>query len=155
MDLSLPSLGIVVPAAPCLFHAKRHQIYERFDLDHMVLAGELNWYHTHRQIHTGKQWPIDWHTHTNINLYHLLYGHSSYMFFNEWLTCWYKKLPYNVFAIQNYSLVEVIYLLIRFSKNMSFPRNKKNTNRNGINLQNTLITHAKKDKFLKGLVIVN
>ena len=43
----------------------------------------------------------------------------------------------NVFAFQNYSLVEVIYLLIRFNKIKFFPWNAKNTDKNGANKQNT------------------
>ena len=44
---------------------------------------------------------------------------------------------YNVFTFQNYSLVEIRYLLIRFSKTKFFPLKKRNTDRNGINEQNT------------------
>ena len=35
--------------------------------------------------------------------------------------------------IKNYSVVEVIYLLIRFSKSNFFPRNTNNADRNGVN----------------------
>ena len=38
---------------------------------------------------------------------------------------------------KNYSLTEVIYLLIRFNETNFFPRNTKNTDRNGVNKQNT------------------
>ena len=41
------------------------------------------------------------------------------------------------FIFKNYSLMEVIYLLIRFSETNFFPRNTKNTDRNGVNKQNT------------------
>ena len=49
-----------------------------------------------------------------------------------------------------YSLVEVIYLLIRFKKIQSFLWNTKNTDRNGINEQNTHTTNREKDNFRKG-----
>ena len=39
--------------------------------------------------------------------------------------------------LKNYSLVEVIYLLIRFNKTKSFLSNTKSTDRTGINEQNT------------------
>ena len=38
---------------------------------------------------------------------------------------------------KNYSLVEVIYLLIRFNKAKPLSLNTKNTDRNGVNKQNT------------------
>ena len=38
---------------------------------------------------------------------------------------------------QNYSLVEIIHMLIRFNENKSFPRDIKNTDRNDINGQKT------------------
>ena len=43
----------------------------------------------------------------------------------------------NPFAFQQYSLVKVIYLLIRFNKTKSFLWNTNNTDMNGINQQNT------------------
>ena len=41
------------------------------------------------------------------------------------------------FLFKNYSLVEVIYLLIRCYKTRFFLRNTNNTDRNGVNKQNT------------------
>ena len=38
---------------------------------------------------------------------------------------------------ENYSLVEVIYMLIKFNKTKSFLGNTKNTDTNGVNEQNT------------------
>ena len=49
-----------------------------------------------------------------------------------------------------YSLVEVIYLLIRFGKIKSFLQNTKNTDIIGINEQNAHITQGEKDNFRKG-----
>ena len=37
---------------------------------------------------------------------------------------------------KNYSLVEVIHMLIKFNKTKSFLRNTKNTDTNGVNEQN-------------------
>lgn len=52
---------------------------------------------------------------------------------------------------KNYSLVVVMYLLIRFKN--TFQRNTKNTDRNGVNEQNTNTTYSKKDNFRqKGLL---
>ena len=38
---------------------------------------------------------------------------------------------------KNYSLIEVMYLLIRFNKTRCFPQNTKNTAKNGTNKQHT------------------
>ena len=48
---------------------------------------------------------------------------------------------------KNYSLTEVIYLLIRFNKTKFFPRNTKTTDRNDVNKLNTHAhtKHSKKD----------
>ena len=45
---------------------------------------------------------------------------------------------------KNYSIAEVMYLLIRLNKIRSVLCNTKNTDRNGVNEQNTHITHRKK-----------
>ena len=50
---------------------------------------------------------------------------------------------------ENYLLVEVLYLLIRLKKTVSFLRNRKNTDRNGINEQNTYHTLKEKGNFRK------
>ena len=48
---------------------------------------------------------------------------------------------------KNYSLTEVIYLLIRSNKTKFFPRNTKTTDRNDVNKLNTHAhtKHSKKD----------
>ena len=45
---------------------------------------------------------------------------------------------------KDYSLAEVIYLLIRFQKTKSFLWNTKNSDKNGVNEQNTRTTHREK-----------
>ena len=42
----------------------------------------LIWYHKHTQ-HT--QGPVDWHTHINVYLHHLLCVQSSYLYYIKWL----------------------------------------------------------------------
>ena len=52
---------------------------------------------------------------------------------------------------KNYLFVEVIYLLlIKFNNTKSFMWNTKNTDRNGINEQNTHTPPREKDTFRKG-----
>ena len=47
-------LGALILVVPCyVFYARMHQIYWRFDMDHMVFAITLFWYHKHRQTYTG------------------------------------------------------------------------------------------------------
>ena len=47
------------------------------------------------------------------------------------------KRPVMSFLFKNYSLVKVMYLLIRCNKTRFFLGNTNNTNRNGVNKQNT------------------
>ena len=84
MDLHMSSLGILVLERPwCVFYATRRQVY--WGLTHVVFY----WYsdlisHTHKHTqHT--QGPVDWHTHINIYLHHLLFAHSSYLYYIKWL----------------------------------------------------------------------
>ena len=47
---------------------------------------------THRHKDTQHtQGPVDWHTHTNIYLHHLLCAHSSHLYCVEWIVNWYQK----------------------------------------------------------------
>ena len=54
------------------------------------------------------------------------------------------------FLLKNYSLVESAYLFIRCNKTKFFLRNTKNTDRNGVNKQNTHTKHLEKDNIKKG-----
>ena len=82
--------------APCYaFHVTRHQIYWRFDTEDMVFASTQIWYHSHRQTYTqDTQEPTDRHTHINIYQQHPLCEHNNFLYYSEWLTCWYKALIY-------------------------------------------------------------
>ena len=106
-------------------------------------AGNLIWYRTHKHTkHT--QGPVDCHTHINIYLHHSLCGLWSYLYCTEWFTFTDIKnlLSTTSFLFKNYSLVKVIYLLIRCCKTRFFLWNTYITDRNGVNKQNTY-THAK------------
>ena len=111
--------------------------------------------HTHKDTQ-HIQGLIDWHTHINIYLNNLLSTHSSCLYYVEWIIHWYQKCTlqsyitlkvtlrelhvtftlHNVFAF-HYSLVEVTYNETTF-----LPWNTKNTDREGINKENTH-THTK------------
>ena len=108
---------------------------------------------THRQTHTG-------HTRTNRQTHTYKYMTTPPVFCTLQLTILYGKnyLLIQKFTLQrstmsllskNYSLVKVIHLLIRFNKSRSFLWNTKNTDRNGINEQNTHTTHREKDNQRK------
>ena len=80
MDLDLPSHGTVVPSPPSVWFMQ-HGI--------KFTEGSLIWNHTQ-----DIQGPIDWFTHINIYQYHMLWAHSSYLYYTEWTTYWYKNLLY-------------------------------------------------------------
>ena len=122
MDLHILSLGTLVPEGPwCVFCATRHQVYLVLTLNRFF-AG--TWFDTHTQActhackhahtHTNSQrqhmqGSLDWHTHVNIYLHHLLCAHSSYLFYIEWIIQWYQKFTiHNVFSFHNVFTRKVI-----------------------------------------------
>ena len=131
------SLGTLVLVAPCcLFCTTRHWIYCWFDIDDMVFAITLNWYHTHR-IHR------DQYTYTHTYKYVLTspVTCAQQLSVLQWM---------NNFLIQKFTLqistmfycskithlyVKIMDLLIRLSKTKLFLWMIKNTNRNCINGQ--------------------
>ena len=151
MDLNLSSLG-TVPAACCyMFYVAGHQFYWMSDTGDIVLL--VLWFEiTHRHTHTG-------HTRTNRLIHTYKYILTPAVMCTQQLPVlhWMNTLLIQTFLLQrstmslkNYSLVEVIYLLIRFHKIKSFLWNTKNTVRNGVNEQNTHSTHIEKGNFRKG-----
>ena len=85
-------LGTLVPEAPCcVFFVIRHRIYWRFDIDDMVFANTLIWYHT-RTNAQDRQGPVDWHTHKYIltSTVHT----KAVLYCTEWITCWNEKILY-------------------------------------------------------------
>ena len=64
----------------------------------------------------------------------------------------YFAVFHSAFAFKYFWLVEVTYLLIRFIKTRFFPWNTKNTDRYGVNKENTHThtTHSQKDNIEKG-----
>ena len=49
------------------------------------------------------------------------------------------------FLLKNYSLVESVYLFIRYNKTKFFLRNTNDTGRNGVHKRNTHTKHLEKD----------
>ena len=90
-------------------------------------------------------------THTHTKTSHLLCAQSSCLYYNEVIVYWHQKFTLQSFIMallfKNYSLIEVMYLLIRFNKTRCFPQNTKNTAKNGTNKQHTH-THTHKTKPL-------
>ena len=109
----------------------------------------LIWYLTHTNTHReNTQGPVDWHTHINIDLHHLLFAHSSYLYYIEWIFHWFQKFTFHMsFLFKNYSLVKVICLLIRCYKTSFFLWNTNNTDESGVNKQNT---HTHTPSFING-----
>ena len=127
-DLQMSSLGTLVPEGPwCMFYATRHKFAEVWHI--MCFYCTLIWYHT--QTDKYKQHTQGYSRKTHPYIY------------KKWL---FKK----------YSLVKVIYLLIRCYRTRFFLWNTNNTNRNRVNKQNTHTythTHTKqseKDNTGKG-----
>ena len=79
MDLRMSSLGTLVLEGPwCVFYATRRQVYG--GLTHNVVFYCYSDLISHTQKHTNTQHtqgPVDWHTHRNVYLHHLLCAHSS------------------------------------------------------------------------------
>ena len=128
MHLHMSSLGTLVPEGPwCMFYATRHKFAEVWHI--MCFYCTLIWYHT--QTDKYKQHTQGYSRKTHPYIY------------KKWL---FKK----------YSLVKVIYLLIRCYRTRFFLWNTNNTNRNRVNKQNTHTythTHTKqseKDNTGKG-----
>ena len=105
MDIHISSLGTFVPEGRwCVFYATRRQVYWR--LTHNKI---LCWYSdliSHTQTHTRTkthntlrgQWL---QTHTNPYVHQLLYAHSSYLSYTEWIIHWYRKFTFhNVFSFK-------------------------------------------------------
>ena len=87
MDIHMSSLVTLVPEGPSfVFYATRHHVY--WGLTHNTV---FYWYSnliSHTQIckHTQHtQGSVDWHTHVNIYLNHLLCVHSSCFYYYQWL----------------------------------------------------------------------
>ena len=89
MDLHMLRLDTLVPERPCcVFHATRHHVY--WGLIHNLV---FCWYFdliSHTQTHTYTYTktrhilePVDWHTHTNAYLHHLLCTWRSYLYDSE------------------------------------------------------------------------
>ena len=86
--------------------------------------------HTHTQTHTTHSGTIRLMHPYEYNLHHLLCAHSSYLYYNEWIYHWHQKFTFhNVFSFQKWFTCK--------SKTRFFLWNTNNTDRNGVNKQNT------------------
>ena len=128
----MSSLGSLVPEGPwCVFYATRHQIY------------------AHTNMHsTTRGHPGDRHTHVNIYLQHMLFSHSSYLSYIKWLdefTNVKNFLSTKSFLFKNYSLIKVIYLLIRCYK--------IEIDGNGVHTHTHTHTHTPNTKHLRKIAL--
>ena len=86
MDLQMLSFGTLVPERSwCVFYVIRCHVYR--GLTHNVV---FYWYsdmtsHTQTYKQTQGTDTVDWHTHINIYLHHLLCSCSSYLCYIKWL----------------------------------------------------------------------
>ena len=83
-DLQMLGLDTIVPEGPwCVFYATRVKFTEVW---HMLFF--FYWYSDFVITHTNTYHTLgqlDWHTHMNIFLHHLLCAHSSYLNYIKWL----------------------------------------------------------------------
>ena len=112
-------------------------------------AGTLIWYHsdTCPQRHTVG--PTVWHSHINIYQHHLPCAHSSYLYYTDVFTYIKNLLSTMSFLYKHYSRVEVIYQLIICSKTKFFLWNTNNTDKNGVNKQNSYTTNTQRNITLE------
>ena len=73
-------LGTLVPWD--VFYTTRRQVYGGLTHCGFLLVLWFDIKHTHTK-HTQR--PVDWYTHINIYLHHLLCAHSSYLYYIKWL----------------------------------------------------------------------
>ena len=88
MDLHMSSLGTLVPEGTFMQQGVRFT-----EVWHIMwfFTGTLIWYHKHTHTHTHTQHtqgPVDWHSHINVYLHHLLCAQSSYLYYIKWLNKW-------------------------------------------------------------------
>ena len=135
------SLGTLVPEGSWyVLYAKGIKFTEIWNM-------VFYWYSdliSHTQTHTAHSEASRLTCPYNIYLHYLLYAHSSYLYYIKWL------LSTMSFLFKNYSIVKVIYLLIRCYKTRFFQWNKDNTDRNGVIQQNTHI-HTQPHLFYQPL----
>ena len=113
MDLHMSNLDTLVPEVPCCMQ----QGIMFTELWHIMrfFVHTLNWYHTYTERERA-HWGAKSLKYKYIYQHHMFCSHSSYQYSIEWTIQWYQKFTFHdVFLFKNYSLVEVIYLLIRCS----------------------------------------
>ena len=122
-------------------------------MDNMAFASTLIWYDTHRQTYTGHtRTNILAHTHINTYWHDLLRTHSSYLYYTEWITFWYKDLLYR--GTQDPQWRSYICCLDSIRISPSRETQKKKTVRNDINRLNTCTTQKEKDNFRKAYLVL-
>ena len=80
MNLHMSSLGTLEPEGACVRFMQLGVTFSEV-WHNVIFSGTLIWYHPHQHIQYT-QGPVDWQTHMNIYLYHLLLcGHNSYLYY--------------------------------------------------------------------------
>ena len=152
MDLNLPNLGTLQHLAVCFIQQGIKFIESLPWMTWFLLVLLFNIIHidnhigqtgTKRLTHTSKYISLTWPVICTQQV-HALHWMNNLLIQN--LLCRGPKC----FCFSNITLVEAIYLLIRFSETKFFLWNTKNTERNVTNESNTYTTHWQKDNFRKG-----
>ena len=120
-------LGTLVPEGPwCVFvlcniassSLRSDTVTHNVIFYHNLMSHTQN-IHTHTKTQHFLE-PVDWHTHANAYLHHLLCVCSSYLYYTELIIIYQNFTFHNVFSFKNYALVKVIYLLIKYWKTSFF-----------------------------------
>ena len=122
--------------------------------------GNLTWYHTHilTHMHTQRNTApseVSRLTHSCKYIFTPPVMCSKQLSLLQWMNnsliskVYFPRYP---FFFKDYSLVKVIYLLIRCYKARFFLCNKNNTDRNGVKRNTNTVTHTSKSKSFKSKI---
>ena len=101
-----------------------------------IFASTLIWYHTKNQRHIANTEAKRLTLPIYINITCYVFTGTVFITLDKWIKNYLTSSTMSL-LFKNYSLEEVTYLLIRFNEIKFFPRNTKNTDKNGANKQNT------------------
>ena len=116
-----------------------------------VLFNLMIWYYGSTRVepwYLSTRRTLSWHTYYTPPVMCSQQLYVLYRIDNPQVSKFY--FPLCIWFLKNYSLVEFMYLLIRFYKRKFFPWNTNNTDGNGINKANTRTPNTQKNNFGKG-----
>ena len=128
----MSSIDTLVQEEPCVLYTIRYQIYRGLTHNE-YFGGTLIWYHTQiKTYNTNTRAKRLTHSYKYISKSPVMCSQQLSVF--HWITnCWYQKSTSEISSLSllfnNYPLVEITYLLSRFSKTKFFLWDTKNTDK--------------------------